>query len=80
MLEKRSSFDKQIVFTVVLQAVESLSSLATIIPAPAFATSFMPMLKRLATKDWFTSRASAATLVPPAYPRCPDNSKPEIRS
>ena len=40
---------------------------------------FCPVLSRLATKDWFTSRISAASLFHIAYKRLPDSEKTRLR-
>eukprot|EP01087_Luapelamoeba_hula_P024695 TRINITY_DN949_c0_g1_i1.p1 TRINITY_DN949_c0_g1~~TRINITY_DN949_c0_g1_i1.p1 ORF type:complete len:586 (+),score=99.05 TRINITY_DN949_c0_g1_i1:135-1892(+) len=51
------------------KAVESLCKLAAIIPDEQFAEQFLPLIKRLATGDWFTSRTSACGLFASAYPK-----------
>jgi serine/threonine-protein phosphatase 2A regulatory subunit A len=40
---------------------------------------FVPLLRRLATRDWFTSRISACALFATAYPRVPKATKAEFR-
>lgn len=41
---------------------------------------FVPFIVRLSTKDWFTSRISAASLFHIAYTRLPDTEKSSIRA
>ncbi|KAH3757650.1 phosphoprotein phosphatase A [Pelomyxa schiedti] len=61
------------------KAVETLISIAQVIPSNTFAESFTAMVKRLAAREWFTSRASAASLIPHAYPHTLESSKKETR-
>jgi len=51
-----------------LQAVESLVKLVPKLPKPDVASKFVPLLKRLANGDWFTTRVSATGLFAAAYP------------
>ena len=61
--------------TVRQQAVAALNKVAAALPESAVSEHFVPMLKKLSTRDWFTSRISAAGLfagmyVVPAPRRC----------
>jgi serine/threonine-protein phosphatase 2A regulatory subunit A len=40
---------------------------------------YLPLLKRLSTGDWFTSRTSACALFAPVYPNATDAGKEEMR-
>ncbi|KJH48794.1 HEAT repeat protein [Dictyocaulus viviparus] len=62
------------------KAVESLRKIADKHSTPALEDYFIPMLKRLATGDWFTSRTSACGLFSVAYPRVSPAIKAELRS
>ncbi|KAH3760513.1 phosphoprotein phosphatase A [Pelomyxa schiedti] len=61
------------------KAIEALVAIAPLIPPRVFMESFMEMVKRLASREWFTSRASAATLIPHAYPNVPEAVKQDTR-
>jgi len=60
------------------KAVESLNKVGEVIPAGNFG-SFVQVVKRLASGDWFTSKTSACGLFAVAYRRSPDDRK-ELRS
>ncbi|RCN40664.1 HEAT repeat protein [Ancylostoma caninum] len=62
------------------KAVESLRKIADKHSTAALEEYFIPMLKRLATGDWFTSRTSACGLFSVAYPRVSPAIKAELRS
>ena len=53
----------------VLKAVESLRHVAEEHSASDLEGHFVPLVKRLATGDWFTSRTSACGLFSVCYPR-----------
>jgi len=62
------------------KAVESLCKLAEVLPEEHFVEQFIPLIKRLATGDWFTSRTSACGLFGKAYSRLNDEKvKAELR-
>ncbi|KAH3767828.1 protein phosphatase 2A scaffold subunit [Pelomyxa schiedti] len=65
--------------TVREKAIESLALIAPHIPASLFMDTFMGLITRLLEKNWFTTLASAASLLPIAYPRVPDSAKAETR-
>jgi serine/threonine-protein phosphatase 2A regulatory subunit A len=43
------------------------------------ANQYVPMLKRLANGDWFTTRVSAAGLFASAYPMAPEQVQDDLR-
>eukprot|EP00741_Cyanophora_paradoxa_P019853 tig00000217_g19161.t1 len=61
------------------KAAESLNKIAEQLPNDALLEHFIPLVKRLATGDWFTSRISACALFAVAYARVPSNVKAEMR-
>ncbi|PIO77760.1 HEAT repeat protein [Teladorsagia circumcincta] len=62
------------------KAIGSLRKLADKHSTAALEEYFIPMLRRLATGDWFTSRTSACGLFSVAYPRVSPAIKAELRS
>jgi serine/threonine-protein phosphatase 2A regulatory subunit A len=58
-------------------AVASLCSLGASMPAAHHQEHFVPLLRRLATNDWFTSRIAAAALFTTAYPKVDAASRAE---
>ena len=50
-------------------AVASTLLVASALPQDAFGDQYVPMLSRLANKEWFTARISSAGLIAEAYPR-----------
>ena len=52
-----------------MKAVESLRHVAEEHSASDLEAHFVPLVKRLATGDWFTSRTSACGLFSVCYPR-----------
>jgi hypothetical protein len=50
-----------------IQAVESASKIAAVLPQKHLEEFYIPMLKRLASGDWFTSRTSACGLFAAGY-------------
>eukprot|EP00299_Pterocystis_sp_00344_P002400 c12712_g1_i1.p1 GENE.c12712_g1_i1~~c12712_g1_i1.p1 ORF type:complete len:585 (+),score=124.17 c12712_g1_i1:58-1812(+) len=51
------------------QAVTSLKPIAEVLGPDDFSAHFIPMVKRLGTADWFTSKISATGLLPVTYKR-----------
>jgi serine/threonine-protein phosphatase 2A regulatory subunit A len=62
------------------KAVDSLRILAPDHSNADLETHFVPMLKRLAQGDWFTSRTSACGLVSVCYQRVSNSTKMDLRS
>lgn len=62
------------------QAVESLVSVASQLSSERLDEHFMPLVKKLATGDWFTSRISACGCFAVCYPKAAEASKVELRS
>lgn len=62
------------------RAVASLNSVAAALSAEHLLAHFVPLVKRLATADWFTSRISACALFTVAYPRAPAGTRAELRA
>ncbi len=61
------------------KAVESLRAVAEEHSPADLEAHFVPLVKRLATGDWFTSRTSACGLFAASYKRLPGNIKGERR-
>ena len=55
-----------------LQAVESANTIVSGLDSGDVVTYVVPVIERLATGEWFTSRVSAAGLFPTAYGRLTD--------
>jgi len=66
--------------TVREKAVDSLNKIAEVIPAENIRDTFVLLLKRLASGDWFTSKTSACGLFAVAYRRSADEHKKELRT
>jgi len=62
------------------KAVESLRHVAEEHSASDLEAHFVPLVKRLATGDWFTSRTSACGLFSVCYPRVATSVKADLRS
>ena len=62
------------------KAVDSLRNLAPEHSNSDLETHFVPMLKRLAQGDWFTSRTSACGLVSVCYQRVSNSTKMDLRA
>jgi len=60
--------------------VESLNKLVPKLPKPDVTSKFIPMLKRLANGDWFTTRVSATGLFAAVYQHVSDPLQSELRS
>ena len=54
------------------QAVESTNTIVEGLPSADIVTHVLPVIERLASGEWFTSRVSAAGLFPTAYARLAD--------
>ncbi|XP_078093139.1 uncharacterized protein LOC144508703 [Mustelus asterias] len=61
------------------KAVESLRAISKEHSAPDLERHFVPLVKRLASGDWFTSRTSACGLFSVCYQRVPNPVKAELR-
>jgi len=62
------------------KAVESLRTIAAIHSASDLESHFIPLVKRLASGDWFTSRTSSCGLFSVCYPRATAATKTDLRS
>ena len=62
------------------KAVDSLNNVAQQLSREHLLEHFVPMIRRLAGGDWFTSRISACGLVAVAYGRVPPTTKEELRA
>ena len=62
------------------KAVESLRTIAAIHSASDLEAHFIPLVKRLASGDWFTSRTSSCGLFSVCYPRATAATKADLRS
>jgi len=62
------------------KAVESLRTIAAIHSAADLESHFIPLVKRLASGDWFTSRTSSCGLFSVCYPRATAATKTDLRS
>jgi len=62
------------------KAVESLGKIGEVLPEGHIVQHFFPLIKRLATGEWFTSRVSSCALFEVAYPRSPAALRSELRS
>lgn len=61
------------------KAMDALNKVAQILPLRHLLESFVPLTRRLASNDWFTSRISACGVMAVAYERLPPDIKTEIR-
>ena len=61
------------------KAVESLRKLSEEHSAADLEAHFIPLVKRLSSGDWFTSRTSACGLFSVSYPKCSVGIKAELR-
>uniref|UniRef100_T1J3L9 Protein phosphatase PP2A regulatory subunit A n=1 Tax=Strigamia maritima TaxID=126957 RepID=T1J3L9_STRMM len=62
------------------KAVDSLRNISSQHGAADLEQHFVPLLKRLSTGDWFTSRTSACGLFSVCYPRVSNSVKIELRN
>ena len=60
------------------RAVQSMSEAISTMPEDHIEENALPLLSRLAERDWFTSRIAAAGLVASIYPRAPDGARKRI--
>merc|ERR1712000_751435 len=68
-LEKLATVEETVVRD---KSVESLCKVADVLPEADFVDHFVPLIKRLATGDWFTARTSGCGLFAKAYSRLTD--------
>ncbi|RSH80586.1 uncharacterized protein EHS24_009168 [Apiotrichum porosum] len=61
------------------KAAESISSISTALSAEQIDQHFVPLLRRLANGDWFTSRTSACALFAAAYPNASAGAQEDMR-
>mmetsp|Transcript_9695 Transcript_9695/g.16828 ORF Transcript_9695/g.16828 Transcript_9695/m.16828 type:complete len:582 (+) Transcript_9695:62-1807(+) len=61
------------------KAAESLNKIAEALYPESVLEYHFPLIRRLATGEWFTSRVSACALFPTCYTRVPSVSKAELR-
>lgn len=62
------------------KAVEAIGKIGAVLAESAVSQHLFPLIKRLATGDWFTSRVSSAALFAVAYPAAPVALKTELRA
>lgn len=62
------------------KAVESLRQIAAVHSPQDLEQHFVPLVKRLAIGDWFTSRTSACGLFSVSYQRVSSSVKSELRA
>lgn len=62
------------------QAAESISKTATLLSAQALEQHYLPLVRRLQTGDWFTSRTSACAMFAAAYPGMGADAQSEMRT
>jgi serine/threonine-protein phosphatase 2A regulatory subunit A len=61
------------------KAIESISKVAAVLKWDQIEHYYIPMLKKLSSGDWFTSRCSACALFAVVYDKCPANVQDELR-
>ena len=76
LLESLSTVEEP---TVRDRAIESIRIMAEAMSNEHLVGEFVPMLRNLFSRDWFTSRISACALFAVAYPRLTDATKAEFR-
>ncbi|KAH6589739.1 hypothetical protein BASA50_009832 [Batrachochytrium salamandrivorans] len=62
------------------KAIESAAKIVIVLSQQQIEEFYLPMLKRLSTGDWFTSRTSACGLYAPAYPLMMPAYQDELRT
>eukprot|EP00727_Mastigamoeba_balamuthi_P007605 m51a1_g3465 putative protein phosphatase 2a scaffold subunit (590) ;mRNA; f:735591-737992 len=62
------------------KATAALNGIGLAMPQNMFDEHFVGLAKRLGAREWFTSRASAAALLPTAHQRGSDASKRDVRA
>ncbi|CDZ97098.1 Protein phosphatase 2A regulatory subunit A and related proteins [Phaffia rhodozyma] len=61
------------------KAADSLTQIAVQLSPAQLTEHYLPLLRRLSTGEWFTSRTSACSLFAPVYNNAPEASKEEMR-
>lgn len=61
------------------KAVESLCGIASVLSPTQVELYFIPLVKRLTSGEWFTSRISASGLYAAAYPKSNPSLQTELR-
>lgn len=61
------------------KAAESLNAIVIVLNTQQLDQFYIPMMKRLTTGDWFTSRSSACALYPPVYAKLGAEAKEDVR-
>lgn len=61
------------------KAIESAGKVVSAMPQQHLEEYYLPMLKRLSSGDWFTSRTSSCGLYAPAYDLCSPKVQEELR-
>ncbi|KAL7413348.1 armadillo-type protein [Mrakia frigida] len=61
------------------KASDSLTQIGVQLSPAQLTEHYLPLLKRLSTGDWFTSRTSACSLFAPVYGNAPDGAKDDMR-
>ncbi|KZT54376.1 putative ser/thr protein phosphatase 2A regulatory subunit A [Calocera cornea HHB12733] len=61
------------------KATESMCKICAVLVPPQQEEYFVPLLKRLSSGEWFTSRTSASALYAPVYPHVSEGTKAELR-
>ncbi len=61
------------------KAAESISNISKNLSPQQIDEHFVPLLRRLSTGDWFTSRTSACALFAAAYPKANPEAQDEMR-
>lgn len=59
---------------------DSLRKVIVVLPKKDVLTKVFPMIKRLATGEWFTTRVSVSALFAATYPNVPEDAQTELRS
>jgi len=62
-----------------VQASDSISKISLLLSAQAIESHFLPLIRRLAAGDWFTSRTSACALFAAPYPNANPDAQAEMR-
>lgn len=78
-VEETSVRDKVRFGILTAQAVESAAKVVVRLSQHQIEEFYIPIIKRLAATEWFTSRASASGLFAPAYPLCSPIVQEELR-
>lgn len=61
------------------KAIESAGKVVQFMTPQHIEDYYLPMLKRLTSGDWFTSRTSACGMYAPSYPLCSEKVQEELR-